>query len=117
VYTNDGPVHSESGVLAAIHLPNPGMFLHSAVLVPSFWKNIVESRGDSFSNSKGNISSDDVAADPTCYTISHQVTKIDDCVVLFSATYVFRYSREPPLRGIAEAISAIDLGYIWAAGG
>ncbi|KAJ7868699.1 hypothetical protein B0H13DRAFT_2670208 [Mycena leptocephala] len=99
LYTNDGPVHTESGVLAAIHLPNPGVFLHSTVLVPSFWKNIVES------------------PDPTSYMISHQVTKIDDCVVLFSATYAFRYSRELPPRGNAETISAINLGHIWAAGG
>ncbi|KAJ7856423.1 hypothetical protein B0H13DRAFT_2078861, partial [Mycena leptocephala] len=96
VYTNNGPVHSESGLLAAIHFPNPGMVLHSAVLVPSFWKNIVES------------------PDPTCYMISHQVTKIDDCVVLFSATYAFRYWRQFPSRGNAEATSAIDLGTIWA---
>jgi hypothetical protein len=115
VYTNDGPVHTESGVLAAIHLPNPGVFLHSTVLVPSFWKNIVENPGDSVSNSKGNISSDDVVADPTSYMISHQVTKIDDCVVLFSATYAFRYSRELPPPGNAEAISTINLENMWAA--
>ncbi|KAJ7895310.1 hypothetical protein B0H13DRAFT_2338913 [Mycena leptocephala] len=94
VDTSDGTVHTESGLLTAVHLANTGLFLHSTVLVPSFWKNIVESR------------------DPTCYTISHQVTKIDDCAVLFRATYAFRYSRELPLRGNTEAISAIDLGYI-----
>ncbi|KAJ7868425.1 hypothetical protein B0H13DRAFT_1897137 [Mycena leptocephala] len=113
VYTDDGTVHTESGLLTAVHLPNTRVFLHSTVLVPSVWKKIVESPGDSLSNCKGTISSDDVVADPTCYMISHQVTKIDDCVVLFSATYAFRYPRELPPQGSAEAISAIDLGYIF----
>jgi hypothetical protein len=116
VHTNDGTVHTESGLLTATHLPIPGIFLHSVVLVPAFWKNIVESPGDSCSNGNGNISSDDVVADPTYYTIFHQVTRIDDSVVLFRATYAFRYSWELPLPGSAETISAIDLGCNWAAG-
>jgi hypothetical protein len=45
------------------------MFLHGAVLVPSFWKNIVETPGDSVLNRKRDISSDDVVADPTCYVM------------------------------------------------
>jgi hypothetical protein len=93
VFTNDSTVHTESGLLTAIHIPNPGGFLHSAVLVPSFWKNIVESPGDCFFDITRIISSDDVVADPTCYTISHQVIKLDGAIV-FCATYTFRYSCE-----------------------
>lgn len=48
VFTNDSTVHTESPLLAATHVLNPGVFLHSTVLVPSFWRNIVESHGDCF---------------------------------------------------------------------
>jgi hypothetical protein len=58
---------------------------------------------------------DDVVADPTPYTISHQVMKIDDFLVRLSGIYAFRYSRELRPQGNAEAISTIDLGNMWAA--
>lgn len=68
------------------------------------------------SHLKIDIISNNLGADPTCYTIFHQVTKVDDCVVLFSATYAFRYPSEYVRGGTFRVMSAINGGTIGAVG-
>ncbi|KAJ6570999.1 hypothetical protein DFH09DRAFT_1153524 [Mycena vulgaris] len=54
-------------------IPDPPYFLYRAALVPGYWNTILES------------------PDPTCFTIFHNVVKVDDSTVVFSAMYYFRY--------------------------
>jgi hypothetical protein len=53
-----------------------------------------------------------MASDPTCYTIFHQVIKVDDFGVVFSATYAFSYSQECQTRGNSAVVSGINGGDI-----
>ncbi|KAJ7473513.1 hypothetical protein FB451DRAFT_1249422 [Mycena latifolia] len=73
----DHLVHTEtSGPLTSLidsGPPDPTGFLHKGSLVPGYWKTIVDS------------------PDPTRYTILQHISTVDDHIIIFSATYCFRY--------------------------
>ncbi|KAJ7476672.1 hypothetical protein FB451DRAFT_1243746, partial [Mycena latifolia] len=73
----DHAVHMEANVpvtsVIDTRLPDSACFLHRTALIPGYWETIVES------------------PDPTLYTIFHDVIRVNDHRVIFSATYCFRY--------------------------
>ncbi|KAJ7473562.1 hypothetical protein FB451DRAFT_1468469 [Mycena latifolia] len=73
----DHVVHTETAValtsLVVDHRFLDATFVHRVPLVPGYWQTIVES------------------PDPIRYTILHQVARVDNPAVIFSAKYCFRY--------------------------
>ncbi|KAJ6559378.1 hypothetical protein DFH09DRAFT_1083546 [Mycena vulgaris] len=94
VWTDQAVRTETTGPLAFFidpHLPAHACVLHRTPLIPEYWNIILDSPGikrDAFS-----------VLDPTRYTIQHQVTRLEDDVVIFSATYFFRHQMGsgPPL--------------------
>ncbi|KAJ7429094.1 hypothetical protein FB451DRAFT_1576396 [Mycena latifolia] len=87
----DHVVHTEKAVsLTSLIVDNrfpDTPFLHHIPLVPGYWQTIVES------------------PDPIRYTILHQVTRVNDPAVIFSASYCFRYMAQysPGLGGLESS--------------
>ncbi|KAJ7113798.1 hypothetical protein C8R44DRAFT_740690 [Mycena epipterygia] len=114
IWTEDN-VQTETAAVTFLdeaHLPDSACFIHSAVLVPAHWKTIVESRGLSIRDLHITFFHIHTLADPTRYTIFHQVIKADDSVVVFSATYCFRYAtgfRSTVISAVDGALRKVDL--------
>ncbi|KAJ7440680.1 hypothetical protein FB451DRAFT_1415051 [Mycena latifolia] len=72
----DHAVHTETALSLTSIVDNrfpDARFLHHVPLVPGYWQTIVES------------------PDPIRYTILHQVARVNNPAVIFSASYCFRY--------------------------
>ncbi|KAJ7434474.1 hypothetical protein FB451DRAFT_1311477 [Mycena latifolia] len=84
----DHVVHTETVLSVTSVVDNrfsDATFLHRVPLVPGYWQTIVKS------------------PDPICYTILHQVARVNNPAVIFSASYCFRYMGCSPGLGGLES--------------
>ncbi|KAJ7454086.1 TEA/ATTS domain family-domain-containing protein [Mycena latifolia] len=82
----DQVVHTETAIPLTSVVDNrfpDATFLHRVPLIPGYWQMIVES------------------PDPTRYTILHQVARVNNPAVIFSASYCFRYA--PGFEGLESS--------------
>ncbi|KAF7333844.1 TEA domain-containing protein [Mycena venus] len=77
VYSDGFMIHTETVVLLQVYQAHqPSGLLYSSQLIPKYWKVIVES------------------PDPTRFTIFQEVLRTENSSILFSATYIFSYSKD-----------------------